>query len=112
MIIVVPTTPYLFIRMYIVLNSTTYLAYIQKGLTHLPKLLLEQWTRKFHNYMKKMYNLPHSLTFNEKMALLNDSMKVTFVRHPFVRLVSAYQDKIVDHPYKNWTQHCFTFPTC
>ena len=62
--------------------------------------------------MKKMYNLPHSLAYNEKMALLNDSMKVTFVRHPFVRLVSAYQDKIVDHPYKNWRQKCFTFQSC
>ena len=81
-------------------------------MTNLPEILVEQWARQFHKYMKEIYNVPRLLKYEEKMAFLNNSMKVTFVRHPFIRLASAYQDKIVDHPYKNWHQNCFLFPTC
>ena len=71
-------------------------------LTNLPESLEEKWNGKFHEYMRAFYNLPKELTRQEKMLFLNDSLKITFVRHPFVRLVSTYQDKIIDHKYKKW----------
>ena len=38
----------------------------------------------------------------EKIKMINDYNSVTFVRHPFVRLVSTFKDKVIDHPYKHW----------
>ena len=42
---------------------------------------------------------------------MNDSLKVTFVRHPFVRLVSAFQDKVIDVEYREWRNKSLKFPS-
>ena len=57
--------------------------------------------------MREFFNLPESFTYKLKVLFLNDSLRITFVRHPFVRLVSTYQDKVVDHDYKNWREKIF-----
>ena len=49
-----------------------------------------------------IFRLPKSLTTPEKITIVNDFTSSAFVRHPFVRLVSAFIDKIVDNNYKNW----------
>ena len=38
----------------------------------------------------------------KKMLLLNHSLKITFFLHPFLRLMSSYQDKVLQHNYNNW----------
>ena len=60
------------------------------------------WRYKLDLQMRKFYLLPKKLTYEEKMLLLNHSLKITFVRHPFVRLVSTYQDKVLENNYMNW----------
>ena len=60
------------------------------------------WKGQLHEKMRAFYNLPKELTYREKMLFLNDSLKVAFVRHPFVRLVSTYRDKLIDHRYRDW----------
>ena len=60
-----------------------------------------------HVIMRKFFNLPESLTYVQKLLFLNDSLRITFVRHPFVRLVSTYQDKVVDHDYSKWREKIF-----
>ena len=60
------------------------------------------WRYKLDLQMRKFYLLPKKLTYEEKMLLLNHSLKITFVRHPFVRLVSTYQDKVLENNYNNW----------
>ena len=40
----------------------------------------------------------------EKIIVVNDFTSSAFVRHPFVRVVSAFIDKIVDNNYKNWRE--------
>ena len=48
--------------------------------------------------------MPKSLTMPEKIAIVNDFTSSAFVRHPFVRVVSAFIDKIVDNDYRNWRE--------
>ena len=70
-----------------------------------PNILSESWEGRLHDYMRWFFNFPEELTFREKMLFLNQSLKITFVRHPFVRLVSTFQDKVIDHPdYKGWKE--------
>jgi hypothetical protein len=47
-------------------------------------------------------SLPEAMSAIDKTRILDEKLKITFVRHPFVRLVSCYQDKVVDHNYHNW----------
>ena len=49
-----------------------------------------------------IFRLPKSLSTLEKITIVNNFTSNAFVRHPFVRLVSAFIDKIVDNSYKNW----------
>ena len=51
-----------------------------------------------------IFRLPKSLSTQEKITIVNDFTSNAFVRHPFVRLVSAFIDKIVDNDYKNWRE--------
>ena len=41
-------------------------------------------------------------TMSEKSTIIDNFTSSAFVRHPFVRLVSGFIDKIVDNDYKNW----------
>lgn len=113
-----------FLQRDILLNMHYKLAYCPNGKTGtstwmnnfekmepLPQNLVDSWTKKLHNYMRNLYNLPEKLTTTEKMELLNDSLKVTFVRHPFVRLVSAFQDKTRDHNYRDWKLKSLRYPS-
>ena len=45
--------------------------------------------------MGYFFKFPRELVKTERMAFLNQSFKITFVRHPFVRLVSTFQDKLI-----------------
>ena len=51
-----------------------------------------------------IFRLPKSLSTLEKITIVNNFTSNAFVRHPFVRLVSAFIDKIVDNDYKNWRE--------
>lgn len=51
-----------------------------------------------------MNRLPLGLSSSDKLQFLNDFTLVTFVRHPWVRLVSTFKDKIIDRKYKNWRE--------
>ena len=65
---------------------------------------------KEHSYMKQLLNLPTHFTTKEKMLIMRSSVKVTFVRNPFVRIVSAFRDKIPKN-YKNWKTRSMTYPS-
>jgi len=47
--------------------------------------------------VRKLYLLPNFLSDKEKREYLNSYKMVTYGRHPFVRLVSTYKDKVIDH---------------
>ena len=40
----------------------------------------------------------------DKLTILKNVFSFTFVRHPFVRLVSTYQDKVIDNNYRHWRE--------
>ena len=69
---------------------------------NVPDAISERWHDKLDYYMRLFYLIPQELTYNEKILLFNHSLKITFVRHPFVRLVSSYQDKVLEHDHKSW----------
>ncbi len=48
-----------------------------------------------HYTMKVLSNLPQRLSLREKQELFLHTFSFTFVRHPFVRIVSAYRGKVV-----------------
>ena len=95
-------------------GTSTWMQYFF-DLTNLPAVFKKKWNRKGHTKMRILYNLPEKLSYDEKILLLRSSLKVTFVRHPFVRLVSTYQDKVVDHDhrklYKSWRKESLRFPS-
>ena len=64
-------------------------------LLNVPNALSESWDRKIHKYMGYFFKFPRELVKTERLAFLNQSFKITFVRHPFVRLVSTFQDKLI-----------------
>ena len=80
-------------------------------LTNIPSDLSIEWRGQYHKRMREFYNLPKELTYREKMLFLNDSLKVAFVRHPFVRLVSTYRDKLIDHDYRHWRKEMVKKPS-
>ena len=69
---------------------------------HLPKAALEEFNSKFHKLIPMMSGLPSFLSMEQKITLLKEKLGFTFVRHPFVRLVSAYLDKVVNNDYHRW----------
>lgn len=38
----------------------------------------------------------------EKLNLMEESFSFMYVRHPFVRLVSTFQNKVIDVNYRKW----------
>ena len=76
---------------------------IFQALTKLPEELKLLWTKHAHRKMKKLYVLPHNLRFSEKLEFIKEFKTFTFVRHPFIRLVSTFRDKIMKRNYMNWT---------
>ena len=52
--------------------------------------------------IKKYFKLPKPMTLEDKYKTVNNFISATFVRHPFVRLVSAFKDKVIDHNYHGW----------
>ena len=53
-------------------------------------------TGRLHYGMKALNTLPGRLGLREKQELFLHTFSFTFVRHPFVRLLSTYKDKIVE----------------
>ncbi len=41
--------------------------------------------------LRSLFSFPDSLSVEDRILIVNRSISFTFVRHPFVRLVSAYQ---------------------
>ena len=71
--------------------------------TGFPNALQEKWENDpghqgnhLHNRIRDFYLLPNFLSNKEKGEYLKDYKMVTFGRHPFVRLVSTYKDKVID----------------
>ena len=52
--------------------------------------------------LRKHFTLPENMEEEWKTDIINYYTSVTFVRHPFVRLVSAFKDKIIDNDYHRW----------
>ena len=52
--------------------------------------------------LRKYFTLPVNMEEKWKTDIINYYTSVTFVRHPFVRLVSAFKDKIIDNNYHYW----------
>ena len=48
-----------------------------------------------HWGMRALHNLPSRLTLREKRELFAHTFSFSFVRHPFVRLVSTYKSKVL-----------------
>ena len=53
--------------------------------------------------VRKIYNMPDCLSREEMSQIVNKSLTFTFVRHPFVRLVAVYNDRVMTN-FNNW-QH-------
>ena len=56
-----------------------------------------------HELIRKFYLLPKDIPLEDKIEYLKSYTTVTFVRHPFIRLVSSYKDKIINmhnHPWR------------
>ena len=78
--------------------------------TGFPEPLLEQWKNKSdvpqwileHRIVRSFYLLPKFLSDKEKKEFLKSYKMVTFGRHPFVRLVSTYKDKLIDGNSHGW----------
>ncbi|XP_050731575.1 carbohydrate sulfotransferase 10-like [Eriocheir sinensis] len=51
-------------------------------------------TQNWHNTAKRVLKPPYERDSPEALAMMNDFGKIMIVRHPFVRLVSAYLDKM------------------
>ena len=51
-----------------------------------------------HERTKEVFTLPYGrhISGADRHKLFKDSFKFVFVRHPYLRLVSAYQNKVVD----------------
>ena len=85
-------------------GSTTWIRRL-KELTNLPNLTRFEHPKFEHVQkvvVKDIFRLPKSLKTAEKITIVNDFTSSAFVRHPFVRVVSAFIDKIVDENYRNW----------
>ena len=48
-----------------------------------------------HWGMRALHNLPSRLTLGEKRELFAHTFSFSYVRHPFVRLVSTYKSKVL-----------------
>merc|ERR1712223_918070 len=78
--------------------------------TGIPEVLQKQWENKpgfkksqsLHEHIRKFYLLPNFLSDKEKREYLKSFRLVIFGRHPFIRLVSTYKDKLIDHDDHPW----------
>ena len=71
--------------------------------TGFPNALQEKWENNsghqgnhLHSRIRDFYLLPKFLSDEDKREYLKSYKMVTFGRHPFVRLVSTYKDKLID----------------
>ena len=88
--------------------------------TGFPNALQEKWENDpghqgnhLHNRIRDFYLLPKFLSDKEKREYLKSYKMVTFGRHPFVRLVSTYKDKLIDgldHSYRKMMNYDDTHP--
>ncbi len=78
-------------------------------MTKLPEEWRNRWRGQGHLIVPKFYLLNKNLQYEARLDIIKNSFKVVFVRHPFVRIVSAYKDKVVDHNYAHWRQKSWTF---
>jgi hypothetical protein len=78
---------------------------------NLPQEIQTKWLGKYHQLIPMLTNFSPRLNLQDKLTLLDSMTTVTFVRHPFVRLVSAFQDKVVDSNHRNWRRKVSQFPT-
>jgi hypothetical protein len=56
----------------------------------------------FKKVLRAHFTLPKNMEEEGKISIINYYTSVTFVRHPFIRLVSAFKDKIIDNDYHQW----------
>ena len=78
---------------------------------NVPDTISKRWGTKYQEYMRYFFNLPKELLYEEKMLFLNQSLKITFVRHPFLRLVSTFQDNVIQSNYDNWRSEVLKKPS-
>ena len=78
---------------------------------NVPDAISKRWGTKYYEYMRYFFNLPKELLYEEKMLFLNQSLKITFVRHPFLRLVSTFQDNVIQSNYDNWRSEVLKKPS-
>ena len=71
------------------------------AMAHIP--YWPQWLTKMWVLVRKIYNMPDCLSREEMSQIVNKSLTFTFVRHPFVRLVAVYNDRVMTN-FNNW-QH-------
>ena len=74
------------------------------ALAHIP--YWPQWLTKMWLLVRKIYNMPNCLSRDEMLQIVNadESLTFTFVRHPFVRLVAVYNDRVVSSNFNGWQQ--------
>lgn len=76
--------------------------------TGFPKALQKRHEAKqhsvvfLHQMVRKFYLLPKTLDIEDKRDFLKNYTMVSFVRHPFIRLVSTYKDKLIESGWKHW----------
>ena len=54
--------------------------------------------------MRALYLLSKTIRYAERMQIVRYFDTFAFVRHPFIRLVSTFKDKIVDKNYRHWRE--------
>ena len=59
----------------------------------------DDWKLTLHENSREIFKIPDRLSGLDKSRLFRSSFKFVFVRHPHLRIVSAYQNKVVDIDY-------------
>ena len=57
---------------------------------------------QLHILSNKLFELPQGLSKKQRLDIFEEYFTFVFVRHPFDRLASAYQDKVLDTNYAGW----------
>ena len=89
-------------------GNTLLLQWVKVGCLLFQRLLDGNFSSKIQlrkvlkKVLRKYFTLPENMEEEWKTDIINYYTSVTFVRHPFVRLVSAFKDKIIDHDYHRW----------
>ena len=88
-------------------GTTTWMHVLLEVVPWLATESRDNWGGRFHVAMERLFKLPMKWPGGKK--LFDRLFSFFFIRHPFVRLVSAYQDKVWARVYTVYNAQLFLF---